>query len=71
VDRSLREALLQAVNRTVPGVGSDLQAFDAAQIFPSRLDLVYVFVPGATNARPIYVMDTATGTDGQSHYRQR
>jgi hypothetical protein len=69
VDRGLREALLQAVRRTDPRVEPDLDAFDQEQIFPTQLDLTFVYIPGATNALQIYVQTRRV--DGFCHFQQR
>jgi hypothetical protein len=69
VDPHLRKALLQAVQRADPRLDLDLSSFERQQIFPTQLDLWFVYVPGAANARPIYVVGREM--DGQCHYRQR
>jgi hypothetical protein len=55
VDPQIREALLQTMRRHDPR----LQAAppdEEAQIFPTRLSLVVVYIPGASNPRRIYVL---------------
>jgi hypothetical protein len=60
----LRQALLQAVRRTDPRVGPDMDRFEAEQIFPTRLDLNFVYVPGATNWRAIFMLNAGSRSDG-------
>jgi hypothetical protein len=55
LDPGLREALLQAMCRADPRVAAAPPS-DEAQIFPSRLGLKIIYVPGATNAREIVVI---------------
>jgi hypothetical protein len=69
VDPRLREALLQAVRRADPRIDGDLSSFEAQQIFLTQLDLWFVYVPGSTNERPIFVV--GRGIKGQRDYRQR
>jgi RNA polymerase sigma-70 factor, ECF subfamily len=69
VDPRLREALLQAVRRADPRIDPDLSSFEAQQLFPTQLDLWFVYVPGSTNERPIFVV--GRGIKGQRDYRQR
>jgi hypothetical protein len=69
VDPRLRETLLQAVRRADPRIDGDLSAFDAQQIFPTQRDLWFVYIPGSTNERPIYVI--THDMKGERHYRQR
>jgi hypothetical protein len=53
VDPSLREALLAARRRADPRLEASPFVVEEEQIFPTRLDLCFVYVPGATNARGI------------------
>jgi RNA polymerase sigma factor (sigma-70 family) len=69
VDPRLREALLQAVRRADPRIDGGLSSFEAQQIFPTQLDLWFVYVPGSTSERPIFVV--GRGIKGQRDYRQR
>jgi RNA polymerase sigma-70 factor, ECF subfamily len=55
VDPQLRNALLQAMCRADPRVAAAPPS-EEAQVFPSRLDLKIIYVPGATNAREIVVI---------------
>jgi RNA polymerase sigma factor (sigma-70 family) len=72
IDPQLRQALFQAARRTDPRVAADLDAFDVSQIFPTQRDLTIVYVPGARNARALYVYALATVNEhGQCHYRHR
>jgi hypothetical protein len=57
VDPQVREALVQAIRRADPRVDAT-PPVDEAQIFPTGLNLKIVYVPGATNARPIQVITT-------------
>jgi RNA polymerase sigma factor (sigma-70 family) len=59
VDPKIREALLQAMRRNDPRVDA-APPDEEAQIFPTRLGMVIVYIPGATNARPIYVLTEDT-----------
>jgi hypothetical protein len=71
IDPRLREALLRAVLRADPRVGADARAFEEAQIFPTKLGLAFVYIPGGTNQHPIFVQVSEGGACGQCHYRQR
>ena len=69
IDPALREALMQAVRRADPRVKADGRAFEEEQVFPTQLDLTFVYIPGGTNALPIFVQTSRV--DGFCHYRQR
>jgi RNA polymerase sigma-70 factor (ECF subfamily) len=69
VDPRIREALLQAVRLADPRIDGDLSSFEAQQVFPTQLDLWFVYVPGSTSERPIFVV--GRGIKGQRDYRQR
>jgi hypothetical protein len=64
IDQPLRQALLEAVRRIDPRIPPDLERFDAEQIFPTRLDLTFVYVPGATNARAIFMLVAGSRSSG-------
>jgi hypothetical protein len=53
IDPGLREALLEAVRRADPRLEASSFVVEEAQIYPTRLDLCFVYMPGATNARGI------------------
>jgi hypothetical protein len=53
VQPRLREALLEAVRRADPGLEPSLYMVEEEQIFPTRLDLCFLYMPGARNARGI------------------
>jgi RNA polymerase sigma-70 factor, ECF subfamily len=55
LDPQLREALLQAMCRADPRLAAAPHS-EEAQVFPSRLELKIIYVPGATNAREIVVI---------------
>jgi hypothetical protein len=55
LDGRLRAALLEATRRVDPRVEPSPHTVEEAQIFPTRLDLAVVYIPGATNLRPIQV----------------
>lgn len=59
VDPMIREALRQAMRRNDPRVEA-APPDDEAQIFPTKLGMVIVYIPGASNARPIYVLTEDT-----------
>jgi hypothetical protein len=51
VEPHLREALLESVRRGDSRVEASPYAIEEQQIFPTRLDLCFLYMPGATNAR--------------------
>ncbi len=53
VDPDLRQALLEAVRRADLRLEPSLSVVEEGQIYPTRLDLCFVYMPGATNARSI------------------
>lgn len=65
IDPGLREALFQATRRDTPLGPETLAAFEEQQIFPTRRDLTFIYIPCSTNARPITVYAGASGTSGQ------
>jgi hypothetical protein len=54
VDPKLRQALLQAMHRGDPRVAMPTQV-EASEIYPTRLRLTILCIPGATNARNIHL----------------
>jgi hypothetical protein len=56
IDPQIRETLLQWARRGDPRVDA-APPDDPAQIFPTRLNLTFVYIPGDTNARGIHVID--------------
>jgi hypothetical protein len=71
VDLPLREALLAAVNRADPRTPQALDAFEEQQIFPTMRNLSFVYIPGATNARSIFVLSAGDHACGRCNYRLR
>jgi hypothetical protein len=69
IDPKMREALWQAVRRADSRLDGSPEAFEVQQIFPTERDLWFIYIPGGTNMRPIYVVGRTT--DGECHYRQR
>jgi hypothetical protein len=63
IDPPLREVLLQAVRRADPRVEATPHAVEENQIVPTRLDLAFIYIPGDTNARPVY--EIHPGVSGQ------
>jgi hypothetical protein len=59
IDPQIRETLLQWARRDDPRVDA-APPDDAAQIFPTRLNLTFVYIPGDTNARGIHVIDSGS-----------
>jgi hypothetical protein len=63
IDPRLREALVEASRpadaQGEPGARGGLsreqRVIEEEQIFPTRLDLIFVYIPGSSNARPIRV----------------
>jgi hypothetical protein len=55
VDPKIRETLLQEMRRRDPRLETAPPA-DEAQIFPTKLSMVIIYVPGASNARSIHVL---------------
>jgi hypothetical protein len=53
VDPDLRQALLEEVRRADPRLEASPSVVEEDQIYPTRLDLCFVYMPGATNARSI------------------
>jgi hypothetical protein len=53
VDPALRQALLDEVRRADPRLEPSPTVVEEGQIYPTRLDLCFVYMPGATNARKI------------------
>jgi hypothetical protein len=58
VDPELRRALLRAVRRANPRLDDSPRVVEEDQIFPTRLDLAFVYIPGKTNARDLHVRFT-------------
>jgi hypothetical protein len=54
VDTGLREALLRAVCAADPRLPKAPHVVEEDQIFPTKLDLAFIYIPGATNARPLF-----------------
>jgi RNA polymerase sigma-70 factor, ECF subfamily len=65
IDAGLREALFQAARRDIPQGPDTLATFEEQQVFPTRRDLTFIYIPSATNARSITVYAGASGTSGQ------
>jgi hypothetical protein len=55
VDPPLRQALLQAARRGNPRLDDSPRAVEDDQIFPTKLNLTIVYIPGATNVRGLHV----------------
>jgi len=53
IDLRLRQALLEEARRADPRLEPSLSVVEEGQIVPTRLDLCFVSMPGATNARGI------------------
>jgi hypothetical protein len=71
VDPQLKEALLQAVDRADPRTPQALETFEEQQIFPTQRNLTFVYIPGATNARSIFVLSAGDHSCGYCNYRLR
>jgi RNA polymerase sigma-70 factor (ECF subfamily) len=54
VDPALREALLAAACRADPRLPAAPHVVEEDEIVPTRLDLAFVYIPGSTNARPLF-----------------
>jgi hypothetical protein len=61
VDPSLRDALLSAMRRADPRLSVSPTVVEEGQIFPTRLELCLVYMPGATNARGIQLQTSFAG----------
>jgi hypothetical protein len=62
VDRQIREALLKARRWADPRLEAALHVVEEDEIFPTRLDLIVVYVPGTANNRPLrYLRPDGTG----------
>jgi hypothetical protein len=57
IDPKIRETLLQSMRQSDPRLDA-APPDDEAQIFPTRLNLTVLYMPGDTNARPIHVIST-------------
>jgi hypothetical protein len=55
IEPRLREALLEAERRVDPQLEPSPRVVEEAQIFPTRLELAIVYIPGASNARKLQV----------------
>jgi hypothetical protein len=55
IDPQIREALLQHARRDDSRVEAGPRAIEEEQIFPTRLDLQFIYIPGASNERAIRV----------------
>jgi hypothetical protein len=71
LDAQLKQALLQAVDRADTRTPQALEAFEERQIFPTRRNLTFVYIPGATNARSIFVQSAGDHSCGYCNYRLR
>jgi hypothetical protein len=67
IDASLREALLAAVRRADPRLEASPYVVEEGQIHPTRLDLCFVYMPGATNARWILLQTSFASYVIRSH----
>jgi hypothetical protein len=56
IDPKIRETLLQLMRRSDPRLEA-VPPEDEAQIFPTRLNLTVMYMPGDTNARGLHVID--------------
>jgi hypothetical protein len=65
VDPKIREALLEALRRNDPRLEAASHVVEEDQIHPTRLDLIFVYVPGLSNARGIFVQ----GSDASGYPR--
>jgi hypothetical protein len=55
VDPQLREAVLQAAGRADPRI-AQAPPGDEAQIAPTQRSLAIIYIPGASNARPLHII---------------
>jgi hypothetical protein len=61
VDLPIREALLEAARRGVPGLAvaprtdATLESVEELQVVPTKLDLTFAYLPGPASPRPIHV----------------
>jgi hypothetical protein len=55
IDPQIREALLQHARREDSHVEASPHVIEEEQIFPTRLDLQFIYIPGTTNERAIRV----------------
>jgi hypothetical protein len=63
VDPGLRAALLEATRHTDPRVEPSPRVVEEEQIFPTRQELTFVYIPGALNARPLSVQTSSATYD--------
>jgi hypothetical protein len=57
LDPQLRQALLEGTRRADSRLPAAQSAVEEEQIFPSQLDLTFVFIPGATSPRSIRIQN--------------
>jgi hypothetical protein len=55
VNPELQQALLRSARRANPRLDDSLRTIEEDQIFPTKLDLTIVYIPGATNVRDLHV----------------
>jgi hypothetical protein len=65
IDLRLREALLRAMRRVDPRLDAAPHVVEEDQIFPTKLDLTFIYFPGTRNGRAIRVRER----ESCDHYR--
>ena len=70
VDPKIREALARAMQRIDPRLETAPHVVEEDQIFPTKLDLAFIYFPGPRNGRAIHVRERETNDDYQVHYQE-